>query len=146
MDRISFQNKVKEMTEKKPRLFALESDAKVDIGEIEAVEKYYEIILPDSYKDFVRQYGGGYFGFIVVYSCDCNGMFYIKDHVLKERVIEKSFLPVVDLETGDFMGFKIDAGICKSKVNLYSHEKEALQEMQMDFYEALLKYGLKCDG
>ena len=33
----------------------------------------------------------------------------------------------------------------KSKVTLYSHEEEALQGMQMDFYEALLKYGLKCD-
>ena len=57
----------------------------------------------------------------------------------------KVFLPVVDLETGDLLGFGIDAGICKSKVTLYSHEEEALQGMQMDFYEALLKYGLKCD-
>ena len=80
-----------------------------------------------------------------MYSCDCNGMFYIKDNVLKEWVIEKSFFPVVDLETGDFLGFEIDAGICKSKVTLYSHEEEALQGMQMDFYEVLLKYGLKCD-
>ena len=47
MDRISFQNKVREMSEKKPRLFALESDAKVDIEKIEDVEKYYDIILPD---------------------------------------------------------------------------------------------------
>ena len=145
MDRISFQNKVREMSEKKPRLFALESDAKVDIEKIEDVEKYYDIILPDSYKDFASQYGGGYFGIIVVYSCDCNGMFYIKDNVLKEWVIEKFFFPVVDLETGDFLGFEIDAGICKSKVTLYSHEEEALQGMQMDFYEVLLKYGLKCD-
>lgn len=95
MDRISFQNKIRKMIEKPSRLLALESDAKV-------------IILPDSYKDFVSQYGGGYFGFIVVYSCDCNGMFYIKDNVLKEWVKEKSFLPVVDLETGDFLGFEID--------------------------------------
>lgn len=27
---------------------------------------------------------------------------------------------------------------------MYSHEEEALQEMQIDFYEALLKFGLKC--
>ena len=38
MDRISFQNKVREMSEKKPRLFALESDAKVDIEKIEDVK------------------------------------------------------------------------------------------------------------
>ena len=67
MDRISFKNKVREMTEKNLKLFALETDAKVDIEKIEDVEKYYDIILPDIYKDFVSQYGGGYFGFIVVY-------------------------------------------------------------------------------
>ena len=42
------------MSEKKPRLFALESDAKVDIEKIEDVEKYYDIILPDSYKRFLQ--------------------------------------------------------------------------------------------
>lgn len=145
MDRISFPNKVRQMVEKKPRLFALESDAKADIEKIEDVEKYYDAILPDAYKDFVNQYGGGYFGFIVVYSCDCNGMFYIKDNVLKEWVAEKSFLPVVDFETGDFLGFEIKAGICQNTIALYSHEEDELHEIEMDFYEALLKFGLKCD-
>lgn len=40
---------------------------------------------------------------------------------------------------------EVDAGICKSIVTMYSHEGETLQEMQIDFYEALLKFGLKCD-
>ena len=110
-----------------------------------AREQGTDELLPDSYKDFVSQYGGGYFGFIVVYSCDCNGMFYIEDNVLKEWVAEKCFLPVVDLETGDLLRFGIDAGICKSIVTMYSHEGETLQEMQIDFYEALLKFGLKYD-
>ena len=56
-----------------------------------AREQGADELLPDSYKDFVSQYGGGYFGFIVVYSCDCNGMFYIEDNVLKEWVAEKCF-------------------------------------------------------
>lgn len=68
-------------------------------------------------------------------------MFYIKDNVLKEWVVERCFLPAIDLETGDLSGFEIDAGICKSKVTMYSHEEESLQAMQIDFYEALLKFG-----
>ncbi|MBQ8262782.1 MAG: SMI1/KNR4 family protein [Lachnospiraceae bacterium] len=145
MDRISFQNKVKEMSEKNPTLFALETDVKADIEKIEDIEKHYDIILPEAYKDFVRQYGGGYFGLVVVYSCDCSGMFYLKDNISKEWVEEKCFLPVIDLETGDFLGFEIDAGICKSKVTLYLHEEVSLQKMELDFYEALLRFGLKCD-
>ena len=145
MDRISFRNKIKEIAEKFPKLFALVSDAKVDIAEVKTVEEYYNIILPDSYKDFVNQYGGGYFGFIVVYSCDSDGMFYIKEHVLKEWVKDQLFLPVIDLETGDFLGFEVKDGICKKQVSLYLHEEDSIQEMQIDFYEALLEFGLNCE-
>ncbi len=119
MDRHNFENMVREMMERKPKLFALELDNKASIEMIEIVEEYYEIKLQDSYKNFVNQYGGGYFGFIVVYSCDYNGMFYIKDNVLKEWVLERSFLPVIDFETGDFLGFKIENGVCQNIVVLY---------------------------
>lgn len=145
MDRHNFENMVREMMEKKPKLFALESDNKASVEMIEIVEKYYEIKLSDSYKYFVNQYGGGYFGFIVVYSCDYNGMFYIKDNVLKEWVLERSFLPVIDFETGDFLGFKIENGVCQNIVVLYLHEENELQTLEIDFYDALLKYGLKCN-
>lgn len=145
MDRHNFENMVREMMEKKPKLFALESDNKASVEMIEIVEKYYEIKLPDSYKYFVNQYGGGYFGFIVVYSCDYNGMFYIKDNVLKKWVLERSFLPVIDFETGDFLGFKIENGVCQNIVVLYLHEENELQTLEIDFYDALLKYGLKCN-
>lgn len=143
MDKCSFQNKVKEIAEKEPILFALESDSKADSEMIEDVESYYGIKLPDTYKDFVNQYGGGYFGYIVVYSCDSNGMFYIKDNVLKEWVFEKGFLPVVDFETGDLLGFQVKEGVCQSTVTEYLHEENELHEMNIDFYEILLKYGLK---
>lgn len=138
-----FQDIVRDAEEKNPIIFALESDAKAETREIEDVEKYYEVILPDAYKDFVNKYGGGYFGFIVVYSCDCNGAFYMKKNVSKEWVLEKSFLPVVDLETGDSIGFEIKNGICQDRMVLYSHEEGELHKIEMDFYEVLLKYGLK---
>ena len=143
MDKRSFQNKVKEIAEKEPKLFALESDGKANDEMIERIEDYYDVKLPKVYKYFVKQYGGGYFGFIIVYSCDSNGMFYIKDRVLKEWVLEKDFLPVVDFETGDSLGFQVKEGVCQSTVTMYLHEENKLHEMDMDFYEVLLKYGLK---
>ena len=143
MEKHNFQNIIREVAEKNPIIFALEPDARAEAQRIDDVEKYYEVTLPDSYKDFASQYGGGYFGFIVVYSCDCNGAFYIKKNVLKEWVLEKSFLPVVDLETGDFIGFEIKDGICQNMVALYSHEEGDVRKMEVDFYEALLIYGLK---
>lgn len=143
MDKCYFQNKVNEIAEKESKLFALESDSKVTDKIIESIEDYYEVKLPKAYKNFIKQYGGGYFGFVIVYSCDINGMFYIKDNVVKEWVLEKEFLPVVDFETGDFIGFQVKEGVCQSTATMYLHEENELHEMDIDFYEALLKYGLK---
>ena len=141
MDSIIFQNRINVIMIEKPKLFAFESDDKANREMIELVENYYNVLLPDIYKNFVKQYGGGYFGFIIVYSCDCNGMFYIKDKILKEWVLKKKFLPVVDFETGDFLGFEITDGICQDKIVLYSHEEDEVRELEIDFYDALLKYG-----
>lgn len=106
MDKNIFDNKVKEMVEKKPVLFSLHSDNMASTAMIKDVEEYYNIILPDSYKEYLKQYGGGYFGFIIVYSCDCNGMFYIKNKVAKELALENAFLPIIDLETGISLDLK----------------------------------------
>lgn len=102
--------------------------------------------MPDFYRDFLCHYGGGYFGCVIVYSCDGKGLFYIRDNAIKEWISEKLFLPVVDFETGDFLGFEIKEGVCQDIVSLYSHEEEDVYELGMDFYEALLKYGLQDNG
>lgn len=143
MDRFTFQSKIEEMKRKKPKLFALEWDDRTSSEMIEKIEKYYNVIFAESYKDFVNQYGGGYFGYIVIYSCDKEGKFFINKHVSKEWTIKKSFLPVVDFETGDLLGFEIKGGVCQNTVSLYTHGEDKLHNLGMDFYEAVLKYGLK---
>lgn len=142
MDRINLKKLVKEIAVSRPKLFALNSDNVANKEMIDNVEDYYNIQLPHDYKEFVKEYGGGYFGFVVVYSCDENGMFYIKNNVSKQLIKERDFFPVIDLETGDFIGFKIKDGICQDAVNLYSYEEKKLYELEMDFYETLVKYGL----
>ena len=142
MDKINFENKIKEVIAKKPKLFALESDNKANDENIYNIEEYYKIKLPDHYKEFVKQYGGGYFGFIVVFSCDEQGMFYIKDYISEKWIQNKLFFPIIDFETGDFIGFKVKKGICENTVSLYSHEEDKLVELKIDFYDALLKYAL----
>lgn len=143
MEKNTFSARVKEIAEKAPKLFALESDYMADLEMIADVERNYNLKLPCSYIEFVQQYGGGYFGFIVVFSCDCNGRFYIRNKISAEWVEERKFLPVIDLETGDYIGFRIKDGSCQSEVSLYLHEENSFRDTGLDFYEALLKYGLK---
>ena len=77
----------------------------------------------------------------MIFSCDENGIFYIKDHVCDEWIKNKSFLPVMDFETGDYAGFKVNGGICENKMLLYSHEQDELLESADDFFDCILKYG-----
>ena len=145
MEKSDFDEKIRKIAQSRPRLFALDADGTASAEMIADVERYYGIKLPDSYKEFVQRYGGGYFGYTVVFSCDCKGAFYIRKKVSKEWMIEKNFLPVIDLETGDYLGFSVKEEGSSDTLLLYLHEEDCLQDTGIDFYEALLKYGLKSE-
>lgn len=141
MNIIEFEKKVDEMAKKDPTLIALESDRRASSKMVFDIENYYDFEFPKDYIDFLKRYGGGYFGFVVVLSFDQNGNFYIKNNVSKQWIAEKNFLPFIDLETGDFIGFLIQNRICTEKIAIYSHEEDKLSELNLDFYDVLLKYG-----
>ena len=57
MKREEFDKLVEEVKSKNPILFGLEPDQKAEVAEIENVEAYYGIKLPQDYKDFLLKYG-----------------------------------------------------------------------------------------
>ena len=138
-----FEELTQKVKNKNPRWFGLESDCVPIVEDIELLEKYYGIKFPNSYKEFILQNGGGYFAFTIVYSMDEQSSFYIKNNVEVEFVKEKKFLPIIDFETGDMAGFKINAGMCEELVALYYHEEDVIIDLNIDLYDALAKYGFK---
>ena len=112
MEFLDFVNIVTELKEKKPTLFGLCGDNISTYEKIEEAERYFGIKFPESYKDFLKKYGGGYFAYTVVYSCDPGSGFYLVDNVSKEWVYENDFFPVIDFETGDLGGFRITDHSC----------------------------------
>ena len=143
MEKKEFDELIQRVKEKKPKIFGLEADEIPTVTDIEKVEEYYKIVFPKSYKEFVLQYGGGYFAFTVVYSFDKQSLFYIKNNVTTEFVNTNQMFPVIDFETGDIAGFRIKDGICEDSMMLYNHEEKMLSELRIDLYETLVKYGLK---
>lgn len=125
--------------------FGLESDGIPTVENIELLEKYYGIEFPDNYKAFILQYGGGYFAFTIVYSIDKRSSFYIKNNVEVEFVKEKNFLPIIDFETGDMAGVKINNGICEELMSLYDHEEDVIIDLNLNLFDALAKYGFKLE-
>lgn len=144
MEISEFTSIINEAKKNKPILFGLDSDKVASDNEIKQVEEYYGVELPQSYKEFVKKFGGGFFGFTVVYSCDCSSKFYVVNNVLKEWIDIRNFFPVIDFETGDLCGFQVEDSKCKNLVSVFDHEENrVIDENKCDFFQALLEYGLK---
>ncbi|MDE5778889.1 MAG: SMI1/KNR4 family protein [Lachnospiraceae bacterium] len=143
MNKREFEELIQRVKIKNPRIFSLDSDCKSTIEDVELIEKYYNIVFPKSYLEFLLQYGGGYFAFTVVYSFDKQSPFYVRNNVSTEFVNDNSFFPVIDFETGDLAGFKIFNGICEDSIMLYNHEEKTISDIKLNFYDALVKYGLR---
>lgn len=143
MNKKEFEEMTQKVKNKNPRIFGLDSDCKPTAEDIDLLEKYYNIVFPRSYKEFLLQYGGGYFAYTVVYSLDNQSPFYVKKNVSAEFINDNNFFPIIDFETGDLAGFKVDNGICEDTIVLYSHEEKIISDTKLNFYDALGKYGLK---
>ena len=143
MDLTEFKKRVSEEKIKNPILFELETDCIPTSEQINEVELYYKIKIPSSYKEFLAEYGGGYFACILVYSMDRNSPFYLPSNVGGEFVQKEKFFPIIDLETGDLAGFRIDDGVCEDSVGIYDHENKIIKDLNIGFFEFVLKYGVK---
>ena len=142
MNRQEFVELMLEVKRSRPKIFELEADNIPTVADIESVEKYFGVVFPKKYKEFVLQYGGGYFAFTVVYSFDKQSLFYIKDNVTKEFISNNKFFPVIDFETGDLAGFRINENICDDSMSIYNHENNRISDLNADFYEIMAKHGL----
>lgn len=142
MNKKEFEELIQRIKAKNPRIFGLESDCTAKVEDIEMMEKYYNIVFPESYKDFLLQYGGGYFAFTIVYSFDKQSCFYVKNNVSVQFVKDNKIFPIIDFETGDLAGFKVDNGRCEDTIVLYDHEEKIISDTELNFYDALGKYGL----
>lgn len=144
MNFMEFDNVVEKLRNRKPILFGLKSDNIASDEELIHIENYYQIQLPESYKQFLKKYGGGYFAYTVVYSCDMDSKFYVIHNVFKDWINKYSFFPVIDFQTGDMGGFKIHNKKCDELFCIYNHEENKIMESEeCDFFQALIMYGLK---
>ena len=143
MNYIDFIKEIELIKKMKPLLFQLEHDDVANEVDIKESEKYYEISFSESYKRFLMNFGGGYFGYIVVYSLEKGGMFYLQDFVSLSMIEEFGMLPVIDLETGDYIGFDIEKNMCTENLVIWKHEEKNKIDLDVDFYELLINMGLK---
>ncbi|SHM65570.1 SMI1/KNR4 family protein [Gracilibacillus kekensis] len=135
---------VNEARNKRPIWFGLESEPKCNDNHIEKVERVLSLSLPDEYKIFVKELGGGYFAFTNIFSVNDIGDWYIVNLNNQIGLLEThSFLAVSDTEAGDYYGFTIEKGVCSSRVMFYNHEINKVEETKYEnLYDYILDVGL----
>lgn len=141
MDYGPFRKTVGHYMQTKPILFGLEHDNAPSPDEIEDTQRTLGIALPEKYKAFVAEYGGGYFGFANIYSLDEQSDFYLLKH---NTAPAKGFLRIADNGCGDYYLLRIEGGKCLDRVYFCEHDEAAVSETEYeDILEYLLAEGLK---
>lgn len=135
---------VNDLKKKHPIWFELSSKYLPNDTDLYNIEQYYNVTLPDDYKSFLKNYGGGYFGFSQVFSFDTTDKLYIMCNNSIEFVKENKFISIADLGTGDLVGYKIQNKVCSNELYFWNHESKNLEKSHYkNFLDFILKEGLK---
>lgn len=130
MDFKSFKELVEKAKNDHPVWFGLDSDESPDYTAITEAEEELGAKLPADYKDFILEYGGGYFAFSTVYSLESGSDWNLVDANYKYDSIRYDHVLISENGSGDFYGFKVVDGVCEPKIYFYDHQAETWQDSQ----------------
>jgi hypothetical protein len=119
MDRKTFADLVEAARNAHPVWFDLPSDALASDVDLERVGRQVGVELPDNYAWFLREYGGGDFGFATVYSADEHSDFYV---VNRQPGAPDHTLAVSDNGAGDLYVFPVEDGVAADEILWLDHE------------------------
>lgn len=132
---------VEQVKKSKPILFELERDRIISENDINCLEAANGVVLPNEYKLFVLEFGGGYFGFVKIYSLDADSSLYL---MANQNVVPDGYLAISDNECGDYYILKNNSGIIDSRVLFFEHESQQIVETNYEnIYEYLVVEGLR---
>lgn len=122
-----------------PVWFGLDSEEKPEKEDILNAEKMYSVKLPEQYKRFLLEYGGGCFAFINIYNPgDNNPIEFVKKY---------NFLAISDNGGGDLYGFKIFNGRCNNGISVYLHDDKKIEDTEYsDVLEFIAAKALRLEG
>jgi hypothetical protein len=128
MDFEAFKKLVKTTKNNHPVWFGLDSDDVPSEGDFVEAQKKLRVKLPKDYKDFVFEYGGGYFSFSNVYSLEVESDWNLVDVNYKYDAMRSGYVLISENGVGDFYGFRIVDDVCEPKIYFYDHEVDNWQE------------------
>jgi hypothetical protein len=127
-----------------PIWFELETDQPASDPEIEDAQHALAAVLPERYRSFVKQYGGGFFALGNVFSVQRNSEWNVVEINRRENLLGSGFVAISDNYTGDLYGFRCDAGVCGDEIWVYDHDAGEWQRTRFaDLFEFIHARSLK---
>ena len=137
MTNIEFDNEIKEIKNLHPLWFELADVNKATKEDIANVEKELLCQLPDEYKYFLKNYGGGYFAFTIIYSLCKDSKYNLIKINTHNHKIAKDYILFSENQVGDFYGFKKENNMCTSVIYFFDHETNVWSKTN---YKTLFDY------
>lgn len=138
MDFSSFKILVNHKRKQNPVWFKLELDQPPSDKLLADAEKLLELKIPQKYKEFLLEFGGGYFALSNVYSLDEASDWYLVNLNSKYQDIRCDYILISENGCGDFYGFKISDHSCEEQLYFYDHEINAWSRTEYnDLFEFL---------
>ncbi|MGP0171778.1 SMI1/KNR4 family protein [Pseudomonas sp. NCHU5208] len=143
MDFENFKKLVDKVKKNHPVWFDMEPDDAPSNFVVSDAEEKLGVKLPVDYKDFVCEYGGGYFAFSSVYSLEVGSDWNLVDMNCKYKKLRGDYVLVSENGVGDFYGYKVVNGVCDSEIYFYDHDVGVWQGAKYrDLFEYLEKVAL----
>ncbi|MDG9668164.1 SMI1/KNR4 family protein [Hahella sp. CR1] len=126
-----------------PFWFDFEPDDAPDQDSLIRAEQMLEARLPQEYKDFLLQYGGGYFAFGNVFSLEEGSEWNLIDINAEFAHLRAGRVLISENSNGDFFGFDVRDGVCQSELCFWDHAHECWQSSgYTNLFEYLSKVAL----
>lgn len=138
------QSLVNDARARTPVLFGLDGDPPAVDADILEAEALLGVEFPVEYKIFVKEFGGGYFGYTNVFSPTTSGYWSIVERNRLAGENSGDFLAFSDNGVGDYYGFVVEDGVCSKTVYFFDHETSDISESgYADLFDYLADVGLK---
>ncbi|QPB85097.1 SMI1/KNR4 family protein [Pseudoalteromonas rubra] len=143
MDFDAFKELVEKTKNDHPIWFGMESDESPDNEALAEAEDKLGAKLPVDYKNFILEYGGGYFAFSNVFSLERRSDWNLVDLNEKYKAIRNGHLLISENSSGDFYGFRLVDGVFEPRIYFYDHEVETWEESPYsNLFDYLEKFAL----
>lgn len=127
-----------------PNWFRLPSDEPATPGDVVAAADALGCALPESYRMFVSEFGGGDFAFVEIYSATPDSEVSIVEMNQRPWLSGLSFVAFADTGTGDYYGWRVVDGEALDDVVILDHTTGQLRECDfVDFVDFVVREGLR---